>query len=125
MSCTFDGPDRYAVVCNFAVDTKTATRGTRAYLAFSSHGDPDSINLRFISRGGRWITKYERLKRVFGFRVKAIPAQHPMYAIGLSIALHATRESAEQEAQWYRNAQTQAAPGNDAETEEIPPPLPV
>lgn len=74
--------DKKAIVCNFAISTKTATKGTRAYYAWGNSGgtiDGGRIYLYYRSRGGRYITKYEALKNLHNFRLTTVPPEHPFY----------------------------------------------
>jgi hypothetical protein len=75
-----DLPDRMAIVCNFADGTKTAKPGAKAYILPQLGGNlPERVRLRFQSRGGRWIEKWEALGRLTNFRLTTIPPEHPMY----------------------------------------------
>lgn len=73
--------DRYLVACNFTEATPTASAGTKAYIVRTTGGDPHRIVIRYRSRGGRKITKWESRTRLDGYRTQTIPPGHPMYAV--------------------------------------------
>lgn len=76
-----DLPDRKAIVCNYAEGTKVAKPGAKAYIVPQLGGNlPDRVRVRFQSRGGRWIEKWEALGRLTNFRLTTIPPEHPMYS---------------------------------------------
>lgn len=79
MATVLEGPDRYIVVCNFTAPTATATVGTKAHVVLTTGGEPDRLTLRYRSRGGRQITKWEHVRHLGNFRKQTIPAPHPMY----------------------------------------------
>jgi hypothetical protein len=75
-----DPLDRHVVQCNYAVPVSTAAAGSRAYLVRPNPGGGDDrIVILSRSRGGRWIEKWEDIRRLENFRCKAIPPEHPMY----------------------------------------------
>lgn len=72
--------DRYAIACNYTMATKTATKGTKAYVILSNPGNGgDRVQIRFRSRGGRWISKWEDTRRLGNFRRKTIPPESRDY----------------------------------------------
>ena len=74
--------DRYAVVCNYREGTGTSRKGGKAYLAdwHWSGGGYERVRVVARSRGGRWITKWEPVKRLTRFRATTVPAASPDYA---------------------------------------------
>jgi hypothetical protein len=70
-------PDKRAVVCNSAVPTSECSVGTLAFVLQSAGSW--RIRLFFRSRSGRWITKWEDIRRFGNFRFKTIPDGHPAY----------------------------------------------
>ena len=82
-----DGPvarsswDRRAVQCNYVVPVSAAAAGARAYLVRPNPGGGDDrIVILVRSRGGRWIEKWEDIRRLENFRCKTMPPGHPLYA---------------------------------------------
>lgn len=73
--------DRYLVVCNFTEATPTASAATKAYVVHTTGGDPHRVVIRYRSRGGRMIAKWESRTRLDGYRIQTIPPEHPMYAM--------------------------------------------
>lgn len=72
--------DRYVVQCNYVSPTNVAAYGARAYLVRLNPGGGDNrIIILVRSRGGRWIEKWENIRRLSAFRVKTLPPQHPLY----------------------------------------------
>lgn len=114
MSCGPPQPGRYAVICNFAVATKTAKLGARAFIAWCSQGSPDNVRLRFQSRGGRWITKYEATKRLTNLRIKTVPESAPMFG-DRDVCLFETRAQAEAHAAYYRTSAASCASASASE----------
>jgi hypothetical protein len=73
-------PDRKVVQCNYAVPTKIAAQGARAYVVYPNAGNGhDRIGILVRSRGGRWVEKWEDSRRLRDFRVKTLPPEHPLY----------------------------------------------
>lgn len=68
--------DIYAVQCNFREGTKVCPAGGRAYV-IGVHDD--AVWLLARSRGGRWVKKWERFRRVHNFRKKTITPKDPMH----------------------------------------------
>lgn len=87
--CSVDDPhehrkaregDRRVVQMNFAVPTKVAAKGARAYLVLPNGGNGhDRICILIKSRGGRWVEKWEDSRRLTNFRAKTISSGHPLY----------------------------------------------
>lgn len=72
--------DKKAVVCNYAVATKTSSLGSLAYLINENPGwGGERVQILARSRGGRWIEKWEAAWRLHNFRFKTIPPQKPVY----------------------------------------------
>lgn len=73
--------DRKVIQCNYAEGTSSAPEGARAYVVLPNPGNGhDRIMVLFRSRGGRWVEKWESIKRLRDFRVKTLPPEHPMYS---------------------------------------------
>jgi hypothetical protein len=70
--------DIWVVQCNFPVGTVECSPGARAYVL-----DADIVGRRVRllarSRSGRWIDKWENLRRLTDFRFKTIPPEHTLY----------------------------------------------
>lgn len=74
------GPDRRVIACNYVESTGVAALGALAYVqAYVGGNLPDRVRLLVRSRGGRWIEKWENMRRVDNFRLKTIPPEHPRY----------------------------------------------
>jgi hypothetical protein len=74
------GEDRKVVQCNYAVPVSAAAAGARAYLMLPNPGSgADRIEILLRSRGGRWVQKWEDIRRLEDFRVKTLPPEHPLY----------------------------------------------
>jgi hypothetical protein len=88
--------DRYAVTCNYREGTNVARSGGKAYLAdwHWSGGGYERVRVVARSRGSRWVTKWEPLKRLKDFRSTTIPPEHPMYKRH-DVGWHETREIAQ------------------------------
>ena len=72
--------DRRVVQCNYAEPTSAAATGARAYLVRPNPGSGDErIVILVRSRGGRWIEKWEHIRRLENFRCKTLPAVHDLY----------------------------------------------
>lgn len=72
--------DRRVVQCNYVSGTGVAAAGARAYLVRGNPGNGhDRIVILVRSRGGRWVEKYEDIRRLDGFRGKTLPPEHPMF----------------------------------------------
>lgn len=72
--------DRHVIACNFREGTKVARAGALAYVRWTNPGGGnDRIPLLIRSRGGRWVEKWEAMRRLHNFRLKTIPPEHPLY----------------------------------------------
>jgi hypothetical protein len=85
--------DHRVIQCNYTEGTGVAAHGARAYVV---RGNPGNANDRFVilvrSRGGHWVEKWENAGRLTDFRVKTLPAEHPLYARDLMSPERAERE---------------------------------
>jgi hypothetical protein len=73
-------PDLRVIQCNYAEGTKIAAEGARAYLVGTNPGNAnDRVEVLVRSRGGRWVRKWEDVRRLVDFRVKTLPPEHPLY----------------------------------------------
>lgn len=78
-----EAADRMVVQCNYAEPVSVAAEGARAYLVRPNPGGGDDrIVILARSRGGRWIEKWEDIRRLRDFRVKTLPPEHPLYGDG-------------------------------------------
>lgn len=72
--------DRRVVACNFREATNVARKGARAYLVRPNPGGGDDrVVILVRSRGGRWVEKWEDIRRLENFRCKTLPPEHPLY----------------------------------------------
>lgn len=72
--------DKRAIQCNYTEGTKIAPKGAKAYLVRPNPGGGnDRIVILARSRGGRFVQKWESIKRLDNFRIKTIPPEHPFY----------------------------------------------
>ena len=72
--------DHRAIACNYAEGTSVARLGAAAYVLWPNPGGGnDRVPLLVRSRGGRWIQKWEAMRRLCDFRLKTIPPGHPLY----------------------------------------------
>lgn len=73
--------DRKVVQCNYTEGTSSVAEGARAYLKWTNRGNGnDRIPVLARSRSGRWIEKWEDIRRLSAFRVKTLSPEHPLYA---------------------------------------------
>jgi hypothetical protein len=72
--------DMRVIACNYTGPTKVAAAGARAYVIPQFGGNlPERVRVLVRSRGGRWVEKWESMKRLDNFRMKTIPPGHPRY----------------------------------------------
>jgi len=72
--------DIKVVACNYQVATSIFPNGARAYVRLlNPGGGNDRIYIIGRSHGGRWVTKWEAIKRLGDFRIKTLPQEHPLY----------------------------------------------
>jgi hypothetical protein len=90
--------DKYGIICNFAVPTKTSSTGSKAWLGVTSGGAIGDGNVRLYmrSRGDRMIEKWDRIKRLTNFRIATLPPEHPFYKHE-KVTQFETRAAAEEE----------------------------
>lgn len=73
--------DRQVVQCNYTTAVSAVAAGARAYLVRPNPGGGDDrIVILVRSRGGRWIEKWENIRRLGNFRCKTLPPEHPLYS---------------------------------------------
>lgn len=70
--------DKRVIACNYLEAVSVASKGALCYVVGTA-GDAENIELLIRSRSGRWIQKWERLKRIGNFRFKTLPPEHPRY----------------------------------------------
>ena len=70
--------DKRVIACNLLETVSTASVGALCYVRATT-GTEDRVELLIRSRSGRWISKWEPLKRVGNFRFKSLPPDHPRY----------------------------------------------
>lgn len=72
--------DRYVVACNYTEGTGVAAPGALCYVSLSNPGGgSDRLLIVVRSRGGRWVQKWENIRRLANFRLKTLPPEHPRY----------------------------------------------
>lgn len=72
--------DKRVIACNYAVGTSEFRPGALCYVSLPNRGNnAESIRIRGRSRGGRWITKWEKAWRLINFRWKTLPPEHPRF----------------------------------------------
>lgn len=72
--------DRHVVQCNYTEGITSVAQGARAYVIYPNDGNgAERICVLVRSRGGRWIEKWEDIRRLGNFRVKTLPSEHPLY----------------------------------------------
>jgi hypothetical protein len=81
MTTTITTTDRKALACNYAEGSGVARPGALAYVVCSHLGGnlPERVKVLARSRGGRWVEKWEAVKRLSNFRLKTLPPEHPRY----------------------------------------------
>jgi hypothetical protein len=73
--------DRQVIACNYVVSVSAVAAGARAYVIPQLGGNlPGRVRVLARSRGGRWIEKWEDIRRLGHFRLKTLPPEHPRYA---------------------------------------------
>lgn len=73
------GRDVWAVACNYREPTKIASKGARAFVGTGGSGSGYAdVQIVVRSRGGRRVRKWERCRRLTGFRAACVPVGHPM-----------------------------------------------
>jgi hypothetical protein len=72
-------PDRIVVQCNYRVGTSVCAAGARAYLSLVT-GQAERVCILARSRSGRWVLRWESLKRLHNFRFKTLCAADPLYS---------------------------------------------
>lgn len=78
---TLDPLDRRVVQCNYTEPASAVASGARAYLLRPNPGSGDErIVILVRSRSGRWVEKWEDIRRLGNFRCKTLPPEHPMHA---------------------------------------------
>lgn len=72
--------DIRVVACN-STGSKVYSPGALLYVINPNvgNGGEGSIEVWGMSRGGRWVGKWENVKRLTNFRVKTIPPEHPKF----------------------------------------------
>ena len=72
--------DRHVIACNYSEGTGFITLGSKAYVIPQLGGNlPDRVRVLARSRSGRWIEKWESMRRLGNFRLKTLPPEHPRY----------------------------------------------
>lgn len=75
-----DLPDRRFIACNYREGTGVAAEGALAYVVLWLGGNlPERVSVLVRSRGGRWVQKWESMRRLTNFRLKTIPPAHPRH----------------------------------------------
>ena len=69
-----------AIACNYAVPTRVAGKGALCFVLNENFGNGNErIQLLVRSRGGRWVSKWERIDRLTNFRAKIVVGENPIY----------------------------------------------
>lgn len=87
------GDDRRVIVCNYTEATSIVSEGAKAYVVplYLGGNLPERVMVLARSRGGRWVEKWENMRRLGSFRLKTLPPEHPRYA-DQRLAIEATEE---------------------------------
>jgi hypothetical protein len=73
--------DRKVIACNYDSGRRAVAQGALAYVLPQLGGNlPERVRVLVRSRGGRWIEKWENVRRLVNFRLKTLPPEHPRYA---------------------------------------------
>jgi len=73
--------DRRVIACNYIEGTNVAALGAKAYVIPQLGGNlPERVRILARSRGGRWVEKWESVRRLSHFRIVTLPPEHPRYA---------------------------------------------
>lgn len=78
--------DVRVVQCNYRADTPACRAGARAYLTHGIDAAGGRVRVVARSRSGRWVVRWEGLKRLRDFRLKTLAAEDPLAGSGLPIA---------------------------------------
>jgi hypothetical protein len=70
--------DKRVIACNYKVGNPAVSGGSKAYVEMVA-GDGLSLCVLVRSRGGRWVRRWERIKKMENFRFKTLPPEHPKY----------------------------------------------
>jgi hypothetical protein len=72
--------DKRVIACNLTEGVSEAREGALCYILDSNLDNAaERVRLLMRSHSGRWIRKWESLKRVGNFRLKTLPSGHPRY----------------------------------------------
>jgi hypothetical protein len=72
--------DRVVVALNLTETTNVAPAGALAFLVGPNPGNGnDRIEILVRSHGGRWVRKWEDIRRLTNFRAKTLPPPHPLH----------------------------------------------
>lgn len=71
-------PDRRVVQCNTVRLTAAVSAGARCYL-IQHDGSGDRVRVLVRTRSGRWADTWKHVRDLRDFRVKVLPAAHPLY----------------------------------------------
>jgi len=73
--------DKRVIACNYAEATSACTKGSICYVSQLHHvRDIARVQILARSRSGRWIYKWESIKRLENFRLKTLPKENPLYS---------------------------------------------
>lgn len=68
------------IQANYAEATKYIAKGARVYVSNVNYGNgSERVLIVARSRGGRWVEKWESIKRLTNFRLKTLPLEHPKH----------------------------------------------
>jgi hypothetical protein len=72
---------RVVVTCNYIETARASSSGSKCYLIHSNPGGGnDRIYILARSRSGRWISRWENIKRLDNFRCKKVFPGHFIYS---------------------------------------------
>jgi hypothetical protein len=75
-----DPPDKQAIQCNYTETTSAVANGSRAYVTLLNPGSGNSrIMVIARSRGGRFVEKWENIRRLDNFRIRTVHHSDPLY----------------------------------------------
>lgn len=70
----------FAIACNYAVSVSESARGSRAYVLNVNYGGgSERVRILARSRSGRWIDRWESIKRLDRFRAVKPCSARPIF----------------------------------------------
>lgn len=72
--------DILRIACNYSEATKTATKGSLAFVLLPNGGNlHDRLFILSRSKSRRWIKRWESIRLLTNFRIKKIPQESTLY----------------------------------------------